>query len=111
MSGISNSDHLAAKREELFINLYKEAFPAVAKYISRRGGSFDEAKDIFHDALVIYYENKVSASIKNDIAWLVGTAKNLWLKKYRENCQNMPLDNIDVTLTEDESSPSAQRLM
>ncbi|MDB5011483.1 MAG: polymerase subunit sigma-70, partial [Mucilaginibacter sp.] len=41
----------------------------------------------------------------------VGTAKNLWLKKYRENCQNMPLDNIDVTLTEDESSPSAQRLM
>ena len=50
-------------REEFFIRLYKEAFPVVAKYISRRGGSFDEAKDVFHDSLVIYYEKTVQQAL------------------------------------------------
>ncbi len=36
--------------------LYEQAFPAVAKFVSRMGGSLEQAKDIFHDALIIYLE-------------------------------------------------------
>lgn len=32
--------------------VYEQVFPAVAKFISSAGGSFDDSKDIFHDALV-----------------------------------------------------------
>lgn len=111
MPGISISV-AATNRQELFIDLYKKAFPVVAKYISRMGGSFDEAKDVFQDALVIYYE-KVTASkeaLNNDIAWLIGTAKHLWIKRYRESVQNISLDNIDLQFNEDEN-PSNNRLM
>ncbi|HBW79380.1 MAG TPA: hypothetical protein DEF78_02660, partial [Sphingobacterium sp.] len=43
-------------RQLLFMNLYKSTFPIVAKYVSRMGGNLDEAKDVFQDALLVYYE-------------------------------------------------------
>ncbi|MEO6850237.1 MAG: sigma-70 family RNA polymerase sigma factor [Mucilaginibacter sp.] len=107
-----NMEPLSAKRESLFIDLYKRVFPAVAKYISRMGGSFEEAKDVFQDALVIYYEKTVSAGagFENDTAYLVGIAKNLWLRRYREESRNIPLGNIDLGIAEEEN-PSEDRLM
>ncbi len=101
---------LSETREEFFISLYKKAFPAVAKYVSRMGGSFDEAKDVFQDALVVYYEKAVAAKPANDIAWLVGIAKHLWLRRHRGESQNIPLDNIELSIDEEET-PSENRLM
>ncbi|MDB5155886.1 MAG: polymerase subunit sigma-70 [Mucilaginibacter sp.] len=111
MQGISNSDQ-PARRQELFIRLYKSAFPVVAKYVSRMGGSFDEAKDVFQDALVVYYEKAVVTPtlLDNDIAYLVGTAKNLWLKRFRQTNHNVPLDHIDIESTNEEN-PSNSRLL
>ena len=50
MLEVGNIESLSAQREELFISLYKKAFPLVARYVSKMGGSFDEAKDVFQDA-------------------------------------------------------------
>ena len=114
MKTMNNPDQLIAKREELFIRLYKKAFPIVAGYISRRGGSFDEAKDVFQDALVIYYEKITACGFSadtNDTAYLIGITKHLWLKRYRENDQNIPLENIDATFDEGDESPSGKRIM
>lgn len=112
MHSISNTDRLT-QRQELFINLYKSAFPAVAKYVGRLGGNFDEAKDVFQDALVVYYE-KIStqpSALNNDTAYLVGIAKNLWLKRYRQSAQNISLTDLDMPADEQEESPSNNRLM
>lgn len=100
-------------REEFFTRLYTNAFPPVAKYISRRGGSFDEAKDIFHDALIIYYEKAVSNTNTgtNETAYLIGIAKHLWLKKFREGSYDISLDGIDIAGMEDDEAPSAQRII
>jgi DNA-directed RNA polymerase specialized sigma24 family protein len=100
----------SAQRQELFISLYKKAFPVVAKYISRMGGSFDEAKDVFQDALVVYYEKSRASALNNDTAYLVGTAKHLWLKRYRHNEQHVPMDNIDLC-DEATDTPSNNRLL
>jgi len=98
-------------RQELFTNLYKRAFPTVVGYISRRGGNLEEAKDVFQDALVAYYEQVIltATPLKNDIGYLIGTAKNLWLKRYGQSGHQLPLDHIDLALTVDES-PSRTRL-
>ncbi len=114
MPGISNLDQLSAKREELFTTLYKKAFPAIAKYISRMGGSFDEAKDVFQDALVIYYEKTVAAKLNlatSDTAYLVGIAKHLWLKRYKEGSRHISLDGINIKFDEGEENPSNTHLM
>jgi DNA-directed RNA polymerase specialized sigma24 family protein len=106
-----------AEREQLFVTLYKKAFPAVAKYISKMGGSFDEAKDVFQDSLVIYYEKLVSASIllhTNEQAYLLGIAKHLWAKKFREDMHYTTLDTYkdDLDFIErEESQPSPAKLL
>lgn len=106
-----------AEREQLFIIFYKKAFPAVAKYVSKMGGSFDEAKDIFQDALVIYYEKMVTESIAletNEQAYLLGIAKHLWAKKFRENIKHTPIDTDrdDHAFMEDEDlQPSPARIL
>jgi hypothetical protein len=65
--------------------LYETAFPIVAKFISKMGGSFDDAKDIFHDALVIYYELKNENKLRlhsTEEAYILGIAKHLWVRKF-----------------------------
>ena len=95
MAHQNNFESSLANREQLFITLYKKAFPAVAKYISKRGGSFDEAKDIFQDALIVYYEKAVCGTLAlhvNEQAYLLGIAKHLWSKKFMENTRTVPID-------------------
>ena len=64
--------------------IYEQVFPAVARLVSSTGGSFDDAKDIFHDALVIFMErdsqNPVSV-IKSDKAYILGISNTYGLEK------------------------------
>lgn len=97
-------------RETLFMRLYQEAFPIVARHVSKMGGSFDEAKDIFQDALVVYYEKvQVSGVVLkfSDKAYLFGIAKYLWIKRYQENSANISLDSAELDFNEDTDLPDA----
>jgi len=96
-----------ADRQKLFIALYKSAFSVVARYVSKMGGTFDEAKDIFQDALVIYYEKTVSGGLvlnNNEQAYLLGISKNLWLKKFKENNRSESLDGIEAAEVEEQQA-------
>ena len=104
----------AVKREEFFTRLYKKAFPTVARYIANRGGTFDEAKDIFQDALVIYYEKEVAGNLtvnSTETAYLVGIAKHLWLKRFKDSASNISLDGIDMTDIDIAGEASSQRII
>jgi DNA-directed RNA polymerase specialized sigma24 family protein len=62
-------------------------------------GSFDEAKDVFQDALVIYYEKSVENAFElktTEKAYLLGIAKHLWLKKHKHNSKHVPIDGFDL---------------
>ena len=86
------------EKEFLLAKLYQSVFPPLCKYISRKGGSLEEAKDIFHDALIIYYEKNVaSIAITDQKAYIFGIAKHLWNKKYREKQRYTTLDSLSVT--------------
>lgn len=101
---MSNLNHSFDQRQQLFIHLYKTAFPATARYVSRLGGSADEAKDVFQDALVIYYEKMVAQTLpEKNIGYLLGTAQKLWLHRYRENNRQIPLNTIDVPVNEEQT--------
>ena len=99
MPGFKFSNRTAEQREKLFTSLYKNAFPIVARYVSKMGGTFDEAKDIFQDALVIYYEKSFECSFElktNEKAYLLGIAKHLWLKQHRDNSKLTSVDGLDI---------------
>ncbi|MCZ8285427.1 MAG: sigma-70 family RNA polymerase sigma factor [Bacteroidia bacterium] len=100
-------------QQELFIRLYQSAFPAAASFIRKMGGNFDDAKDIFQDALLVYYEKTREQefdSDHNENAYLVGICKHLWYKRHREQKAGVPLDE-NLNLTEEEEPKVSNALM
>ena len=74
--------------------LYREAFPVVAKTVARLGGGLDAAKDIFHDALIIYLEKEREPAFKihgSPAAYLTGIARILWIRKFNHECRLISL--------------------
>jgi RNA polymerase sigma factor (sigma-70 family) len=104
---------LVSEREDLFVGLYKTAFPAIARYIHRKGGSLDEARDIFQDALIVYYEKSVqdpSGIQSSKEAYIFGIARHLWSKKFRENNRLYDGDLSQQPNDEEPSVPSMERI-
>jgi DNA-directed RNA polymerase specialized sigma24 family protein len=96
-------DEIQTNREALFMRLYQETFPLVAKHVSKMGGSFDEAKDIFQDALIVYYEKVRISGLRlkfSEKAYLFGIAKYLWIKRSKGNSNNISFDSLVTGLDE-----------
>lgn len=104
---VKNNNRLSTVklRGAFFMALYKKAFPNVARYIARMGGSLEEAQDIFQDALVIYYEKFASAQAEilvSEQAYLLGIAKKLWLQRYKATSKHQPLSDFDIEVVPEE---------
>jgi len=84
----------------MFETLYERAFPAVARFVSARKGTLDDAFDIFHDALVIFYEKTESgfAATTTAEAYVLGIAKHLWLHRYARERQSVSLDDAEKAI-------------
>lgn len=78
--------------------LYENAFPLVAGFIRKAGGNLDEARDIFHDALLIYFEENNKKTLLNSNAYLLGIAKHLWNRKFRNSNRQVPLSEMEMQL-------------
>jgi DNA-directed RNA polymerase specialized sigma24 family protein len=88
-------------RKSLFEDLYQRAFPRVARFVSSRNGSFQDAKDIFQDALVIYYEKLVEKKLAvhaSEEAYVLGIAKHLWLRKFNREKDLVSLDELESSI-------------
>lgn len=99
-------------RESIILELYEEAFPEAAVFVRKMGGSLNDAKDIFHDALVIYYEQKLTLGFtpeQGHKVYLSGIVKNLWYKNYQKSKLIEPL--ADNMLFADDSPKVSIRLM
>jgi len=69
-------------------NIYERVFPPVAKFVRDQGGTFEDAKDIFHDAFIIYLEIKSQDNKKihtSDRGYIIGIVKHLWIRKYNSS--------------------------
>lgn len=99
-----NTDVIYTDREVWLTALYKKAFPLVAGHVCRMGGSFDDAKDIFQDALVIYYEKSTQQELTlkySDKAYLFGIARYLWNKKYKESIKQLSIEQLNADFDEE----------
>lgn len=79
--------------QEILAGVYRDAFPAAAQLVKRLGGTGEEAKDVFHDALLIYLERKAEGrlNIQNSAkAYLLGITKILWLHSRRHYFAALP---------------------
>jgi RNA polymerase sigma factor (sigma-70 family) len=67
--------------------LYRETFPLVARLVKDMGGDLAVAKDVFHDALIIYLEksraNKLNIKT-SPRSYIAGIARILCIRKFKD---------------------------
>ncbi|MEM6845025.1 MAG: sigma-70 family RNA polymerase sigma factor [Bacteroidota bacterium] len=103
----------SATEETLFTQLYLQAFPAVARFISRNSGSLEEAQDIFQEALLVYYEKVVIDGFEPNSShrsYILGIARNLWLKVQEKSIKMESTGNLDLSETL-VSQPVSEKLL
>jgi DNA-directed RNA polymerase specialized sigma24 family protein len=96
--------------------LYESTFPAVASWVRMMNGTLDDAKDVFHDALVIYQEKADQGSITeiSARAYIMGIVKHLWIRKYKASARLVSMDDVErnISLPADfDAHPSAVKLL
>jgi RNA polymerase sigma factor (sigma-70 family) len=80
--------------------LYKFYFPSVASYVKQNLGNNEDAEDIFQEAMIVLlYKVRqpdfvLTSSLKT---YLYSVAKNLWLKRLRDN--KIKIKDLELTLT------------
>ncbi len=103
---------IAAKQEARVREIYEQAFPRVAAFVGRMGGSFEDAKDIFHDALVLYYEvvTHDSSRIRGpEEAYLLGIVKHLWGRKHQRSRMMIPMSEFEREISvPDDVTPTVE---
>ena len=101
---------------EHFGELYERAFPPVARFVSKMNGTLNDAKDIFHDALVIFHEKTAGGKFfpsTSPEAYILGIAKHLWVRKFKTE-RRVLFNEIEmaITLPEDiDPSPNDHKLL
>lgn len=91
------------KQEKAFLLLYK-VLPQFKAYVKSQGGSIEQSKDIFQDALLVFYKKikeenfQFNGSLKT---YLVNTAKYMW---WKENKQHPKSEFVDVDFHQDDGA-------
>ena len=78
--------------------MYSSFFPKVKKFILSRGGNEVEAKDIFQDSIIVFYQNVVAQKFEQKAkisTYLFTLARNMWINRQKRLAKLSNLDAVD----------------
>jgi RNA polymerase sigma factor (sigma-70 family) len=90
---------LLTNREQALERIYAKTYRMVLSYVRKHGGSTDDAKDILHEALILFYEKIVhnqftlTASIST---YLMAICKNLWKQELEKRTRTTDLTDTQT---------------
>ena len=90
-------EELLADRTRTLTRLYQRTFPMVRRHVLERGGTTQDAKDVFQDALIVFYEKTVSSQLtltSSVSTYLVGVCRHLWQQELTRR-KRLPLSELD----------------
>jgi len=97
LKGLAENDSKAVEA------LYKSHFSMIQHFVTNNNGSFDDARDIFQEAMITLYEKvqsdnfALTCQIKT---YLFSICKNLWLKRLQQMGKySAPLSSQEETIS------------
>ena len=99
--------------DDPIVELYRESFPDFARMVRRMGGSLEEAKDSFHDALLIYLEKEKAGKLQlhsSPRAYLLGTAKICWLHTRKKGAMLSLPEGFEAAAPEDPGKEEREKI-
>ncbi len=103
-----------AKNEPKAIELiYKNNFPVIQSLILSNNGSYDDARDIFQEAMIVLYENAKTESFVLTCqikTYVYSICKRLWLKKLQYNNRfTTQVESLEETVPVEEDIENQER--
>ena len=92
--------------------LYRNAFPHAARIVLQLGGDAETARDLFHDAMIIYLEKSRNGTLQVEVspkAYLLGITKILWLKQHRHQYVPLSMAEHNLSIPADFYTPQKQQ--
>ena len=105
---------MKATEQEILTDIYRDSFPAATQLIKRLGGTTEEAKDVFHDALLIYLERKATGRLQIQTsvkAYILGITKILWLHSREKYFLPLPEEVENFVQEEQRESEEEKNIM
>ena len=111
---LSNEDYLQGIRtgdSKILNSIYKEFQPGILQYIMKQGGSEEEAKDIFANAIIVVLRKVRGPGLELTSpfsAYLRAVCRNLWLKTFRTKSRTVGVTEVmEKGLEDDSLTPDA----
>lgn len=102
IEGLEGSDEL---EDSILKYLYASCYPKVKKYILSKGGNNVEAKDVFQDSIIVFYQKvkakKFQAKAKIS-TYLITLARNMWVNRKKRLKKISSLDDLEKSVSNDE---------
>ncbi len=96
LKGLANRDSKSIE------TIYKENFNMVQAFILNNNGSYDDARDIFQEAMIALYEKTQSKSFVLTCkinTYVYSVCRRLWLKRLQQlGRYSNQIDNIEATI-------------
>jgi DNA-directed RNA polymerase specialized sigma24 family protein len=90
---------LLTNREQTLERIYAKTYRMVLSYVRKYGGTADDAKDILHESLIIFYEKIVhdqltlTASVST---YLMASCKNRWKQELEKRTRTTGLTTTQI---------------
>ncbi len=81
-------DGLANQNRDIIESIYKSYFDMISSLVTNNKGSFDDAADIFQEAMIIIYQKSLDKDFELHCqfkTYLYSVCRRLWLKKLQKN--------------------------
>ncbi|MEO0896428.1 MAG: sigma-70 family RNA polymerase sigma factor [Bacteroidota bacterium] len=85
--------------------IYTRFFPMLAQHVRQRGGSEDDAKDVFQDTMVVLFRKLQSPDFQLTSSlgtFLMGVGRKVWLKKVSRRGSHPEEALVEVELEDEE---------
>src|SRR3954451_5131233 len=95
LRGLANNDTKAIE------TIYKDNFKMVQAFILNNNGTYDDARDIFQEAMITLYEKAKSESfvLTSQIkTYIYSVCKRMWLKRLQQMGRYVTGENFEETL-------------
>ncbi len=100
LKGLANNDSKAIE------TIYKDNFNMVQAFVLNNNGSYDDARDVFQEAMIALYEKAQSESFVLTCqikTYVYSICRRLWLKKLQQMGRfSNQVDNLDETVPVEE---------
>ena len=100
LKGLASNDSRAIE------TIYKDNFNMVQAFILNNNGSYDDARDIFQEAMIALYEKAQTQSFVLTCqikTYVYSVCRRLWLKRLQQKGRfTHPIDNLEDSISVDE---------